>query len=364
MDATFFELIRVSLGVQNSLSHIPLGKEWNRLYQMAENQAVIGVCFAGLQKLGADADNGFTTIGMSEIQYFNWMGGAFYIQSKNEKVNQQCLDLQKKLQSDGFRSCILKGQGVAKVYGSQLGCLRQSGDIDIWIDASREKVLDYCMQIKPTKEFDQKHIHFHYFEGTDVEAHWIPVKRNNPLWNLRLEKYFDAERERQFSNMVKGLCVPTPDFQLVHQLLHVYGHYVYEGVGMRQIMDLYFAQKACMDGRDKVLKLLRDLGLMKFVAATQWLLREVFLMPTNLLLCDCDAKEGQKLLDGITVGGNFGHYDKRNHVKGEIFIQRFFRRWGRMFRMIRFDPLGTILMPFMRLRLELWMSRVRRKYNV
>ena len=364
MDATFFELIRVSLGVQNSLSHIPLEKEWNRLYQMAENQAVIGVCFAGLQKLVADADNGFTTIGMSEIQYFNWMGEAFYIQSKNEKINQQCLDLQKKLQSDGLRSCILKGQGVAKVYGSQLGCLRQSGDIDIWIDASREKVLDYCMQIKPTKEFDQKHIHFHYFEDTDVEAHWIPVKRFNPIWNRTLGKYFNSERNRQFSNMDCDLCVPTADFQLVHQLLHVYSHYVYEGVGIRQVMDLYFAQNACIEGRDKVLKLFNDLGITNFVSATQWVLSYVFKIPSEQLLCEPNAKEGQKLLNEIMIGGNFGQHDKRNHVKGETFMQRFFRRWGRMFRMFRFDPLGTLLMPFIRLKLELWMRRMRRLYHV
>lgn len=352
------------MGTQGSLCRLPSEKEWDRLFMMAEKQSLIGVCFAGLQKLGADADTGFRTIGMNEMQYFNWVGMAFSIQTRNEQVNQQCVELQKRMQSDGLRSCLLKGQGVALTYDEQLRCLRQCGDIDIWVDASKEKVIDYGMRISPNREFDQKHMHYHCFEGTDVEAHWIPVKRNNPLWNHRLEKYFDAERERQFSNTVNGLCVPTPDFQLAHQLLHVYSHYVYEGVGMRQIMDLYFAQKACINGLDKVFRLFKDLGLMKFMAATQWVLREVFLMPAELLLCECDAKEGQKLLDEIMIGGNFGQYDKRNHIKGETFIQRFFRRWGRMFRMIRFDPLGTILMPFMRLRLEFWMRRVRRTYNV
>ena len=38
--------------------------------------------------------------------------------------------------------------------------------------------------------------------------------------------------------------------------------------------------------------------------------------------------------------------------------------WGRKFRMFRFDPLGTLLMPLSRLKLELWMRRVRMKYNV
>lgn len=360
----FFELIRVSIGVQNSLSQIPSEKGWSKLYQMSEKQSLVGVCFAGLQRLGADADTGFSIIGMNKMQYLNWMGMAFSIQMRNEEVNRQCAELQTKLQSDELRSCLLKGQGVALAYGEQLSCLRQSGDIDVWVDATREMVIDYGMQITPNKGFDQKHMHYQCFEDTDVEAHWIPVKRNNPSWNCKLKKYFDSERERQFSNIVNGLCVPTTDFQLAHQLLHVYSHYVYEGVGMRQVMDLYFAQKACVAGRDKVLKLINDLGLMKFVAATQWVLQNVFMMPSEQFLCEPDAKEGQKLLNEIMIGGNFGQHDKRNHIKNETFLQRFFRRWGRMFRMIRFDPLGTILMPFMRLKLEIWMRKVRRKYGV
>lgn len=334
------------------------------LFDMAKKQSLVGGCFAALQKLGADVDEGCSKIGMSEMLYLKWMGMAAKIQQRNEIVNQQCVALGERLKSEGYRYCILKGQGVAQLYGEHLRELRQSGDIDVWIDASRDKVIDYGMQIKPTREFDQKHIHYPLFDDTMVEAHWIPVKRNNPSWNCKLEKYFDSERERQFTNVVEGLCIPTTDFQLVHQLLHVYGHYVYEGVGLRQVMDLYFAQKRNVENRDKILDLFKSLGLMRFVAATQWVLAEVFRMPYEQMLCEPDNHEGKQLLDEILIGGNLGKHDERNHVMGETFMQRFFRRWGRKFRMIRFDLLGTILMPLMRVKLEIWMRRVRHKYNV
>lgn len=363
MQQLFIDLILVSIGTQDLFSRIPTEREWDKIYKIAEKQSLVGICFAGLQNLGANGDDGFNKIGMTEMQYLNWMGVAAQIQRKNELVNQQCLELQAKLKADGFRSCILKGQGVGALYGD-LSMVRQSGDIDVWIDAPRESVIDYGMRTAPTKEFDQKHIHYSFFSDTPVEAHWIPVKRYSPLWDRTLKKYFDNEKERQFSNVVRGLCLPTADFQLVHQMLHVFGHYAYEGVGMRQIMDLFFAQKACTEGIEKVLLLFKKLGLMKFVAATQWVLKEVFLMSGEQLLCEPDSKEGQKLLDEILIGGNFGKYDKRNHKKGETFTQRFFRRWGRKFRMFRFDPLGTLLMPFSRIKLELWMRKVRRQYNV
>lgn len=51
-------------------------------------------------------------------------------------MDRRCLKLQQTLTSDGFRSCILKGQGVASFYGP-LASLRQSGDIDIFVDADR-----------------------------------------------------------------------------------------------------------------------------------------------------------------------------------------------------------------------------------
>lgn len=138
-------------------------------------------------------------------------------------------------------------------------------------------------------------------------------------------------------------------------------------------MHLFFAQLACANQAilsidnekyHKVLDLFTKLGLHKFVAATQWVLQEVFGLEDNALLCSPNEKEGRKLLYEIMIGGNFGHHDERNHIENESFLQRFFRRWSRKFRMFRFDPFGTLIMPFSRLKLEFWMRSVKRKYNV
>ena len=112
----FFDLIRVSIGTQNTLSRLPSEAEWEELFEMAVKQSLVGVCFAALQRLGADADEGFARIGMSEDLYFDWMGTAAQINMKNELVNRQCVELQKRLTAEGFRSSILKGQGVAALY--------------------------------------------------------------------------------------------------------------------------------------------------------------------------------------------------------------------------------------------------------
>ena len=166
IDTLFFELIRVSIGTQVSLSLLPSDREWAKLYKMAEKQSLVGVCFAGLKSLGADADDGFARIGMSKMQYLDWMGKAFHIQQRNEMVDRQCAELQTMLSADGLRSCILKGQGVGQLYAEHLHGLRQSGDIDVWVDATREMVIDYGMRISPNKGFDQKHMHYQCFKNS------------------------------------------------------------------------------------------------------------------------------------------------------------------------------------------------------
>ena len=153
MNSLFYQLIRVAIGTADSLSHTPSNKEWKALYNMAKKQSLVGVCFAALQRLGADADEGFARIGMSEMLYLTWMGMTAKIQQKNQTVDEQCVALQKRLSADGLRSCILKGQGIASLYkcggsnglssssGYDLIGLRQSGDIDIWIEGGVKAVV-------------------------------------------------------------------------------------------------------------------------------------------------------------------------------------------------------------------------------
>ena len=130
MSDLFFELIKVAIGISDSLTRTPSNKEWKVLYDMAKKQSLVGVCFAGIQKL-CDSEK-CIYCGMDEMLYLTWMGMAAKIQQRNEVVNRQCAELQARLSADGFRSCILKGQGVAQVYPESIRGLRQSGDIDIW----------------------------------------------------------------------------------------------------------------------------------------------------------------------------------------------------------------------------------------
>ena len=47
----FFELIQVALVQREVLSHTPSEEEWRQLFSLAEKQAVLGVCFYGVERL-------------------------------------------------------------------------------------------------------------------------------------------------------------------------------------------------------------------------------------------------------------------------------------------------------------------------
>lgn len=51
IEELFFELIKVAIGERVCLSHTPSADEWKQLYDMAKKQSLVGVCFAGVQKL-------------------------------------------------------------------------------------------------------------------------------------------------------------------------------------------------------------------------------------------------------------------------------------------------------------------------
>lgn len=314
----FFELIRVAIGTQGSLSRRPSDKEWKELFEMAKKQSLVGVCFAGVQKLAEDD----RPLGML---YLQWMGLAAKIQQRNEVMNQRCVELQERLAKDGFKSCVLKGQGVAALYG-ELGKFRQSGDIDVWCpDTTIPQLVEYVKGLG--LEFEAKHAHvsFEPFDGIEVEMHPTPASLRCPWHNRRLQKWLKGFDVEGFDKSC-GFVVPSREFNLVYLMLHIYHHMLFEGVGLRQVMDYFFvlrntnyhklsARSASACGDALLAKnyslIFKNLGMGRFASALMWVLGRVFGLERDAMLCDPDEEGGKMLLREIMAGGNFGHYDER-----------------------------------------------------
>ena len=331
MEKLFFELIRVAIGTQERPTRLPLEDEWGKLYAMAQKQSLLGICFNGIQTLGADSNDGFARIGMSEDLYFNWMGVAAQINMTNETVNKQCADLQKRLSADGLRSSILKGQGVAALYSEKLRSLRQSGDIDIYVDCGREKAIEYARSIQGDVDWDYKHLHLKVFDDTEVEMHYVPEVMFNLFKNRTLRNWATTEEVRQsiFSENGIGMVSPSAEFNLIFLLVHMCHHIMSEGCGLRQFMDYYFLLKSVdvEEYRADTCETIDRLGLRKLAGGVMWVLREAFGMDESSLLLPVNEKAGRFLLADALRGGNFGKHDKSRRWGHSLYPIKLFCDW-------------------------------------
>lgn len=350
MNELFFELIQVAIGSRVCLSHAPRADEWKQLYEMAKKQSLVGVCFASVQRLQTQRQE------PPEMLYLTWMGMAAKIQQKNQIVDEQCCALQKRLAADGFRSCILKGQGVGRLYSEHILGLRQSGDIDIWLDADTDTILEYVKKVAPTDEINELHAHFDVFDDTEVEIHFTPSKLTNRIANKKLQRWFAKEQEAQFDNKIslsagENISVPTIEFNLVYQLLHIYRHLFGEGIGLRQLMDYYFVmmQEIVVENGSKVKevqKVVSDLGLDSFASALMWVHGIVFGLPKDQMIWEPDERVGRFLLGEIMLMGNFGHDDNRYRLsKDDSHLKRFIQMTKSKFRFVKYFPSEVFWQP-------------------
>ena len=327
----FFEFIQVAVGNRKSLSVGISDADWHRLFEFCKKQALIGVGFTAVEKLHA---MGMVCPAALRMQ---WMALALQIESRNGLLNEQCRQLTDRYKHDGLSTCILKGQGNLLNYPEHLRKRRQCGDIDVWTVCKngipiavltgkdkaqyveyhgRKAVIEYVrMQHRLEGNIEKPVIRYHHIEapkidGTEVEAHFRPCYSHSPLRNWRMQRWFNDHADVCMKNKTHmGFAVPTASVNVVYQMCHLFSHYFDEGLGLRQLMDYYFAlkawQKEIMDCKSlqsqgmwseglgtpvmsaqEVMAVLRSFGMAKFASAVMWVLNEVFSMPKRQLITD------------------------------------------------------------------------------
>ena len=353
----FFEFLQVAVGNRKSLSVGISDADWHRLFEFCKRQALIGVGFTAVEKLHAI---GVVCPAALRMQ---WMALALQIETRNDLLNQQCSQLAGRYEHDGLSTCILKGQGNCLNYPEHLRKRRQCGDIDVWtvckhdipiaVQTAKDKaeyveyhgrkaVIEYVrMQHRLEGNNVSPVIRYHHIEapkmdGTEVEVHFRPCYAHSPLRNRRMQRWFNDHADVCMKNKTHmGFAVPTASVNVVYQMCHLFSHYFDEGLGLRQLMDYYFALRVwhndvmeCKDlqsqgmwseglgtpvmSATEIMAVLRSFGMAKFAAAVMYVLQEVFAMPTHYYICEPNEMEGKKLLAEIMQGGNFGQYDTRD----------------------------------------------------
>ena len=242
--SAIFLFLNYCLGKKVDMSMVVAKIDWRQLYNFASRQALLGFCFDGIERLTKEFSEELKQNPMGRDLLMTWMGAAQQIRRQNMKVNAVAGKLYSMLREDGLRCCILKGQGNALMYPNAYS--RNPGDIDVWIDASRERIMEYARK-KFELEDDIRLQHLETsLDGVPVELHFFPCSMNNPIYHARLQKWFRRNADLQCSHIVGlpdgagDIAIPTTAFNVIYQLTHLYHHFFDEGIGMRQIIDYYY----------------------------------------------------------------------------------------------------------------------------
>lgn len=351
----FFQLIRCGIGKQDSLVRLPNENEWEELFDLAQKQTLIGITFAGIERLPQEQRPPKRIL-------LNWHTACELIKEKNIDLNKRCIVVSKKFGKLGFRNTILKGQGLAQLYPDPT--LRTPGDIDIWLEGGNEKILAYIKTCFPKCEPTYHHVDFPISKDVEIEVHFTPSWMHSPFANRRLQRFFKESADAQFANVVctKEGCFPAPTtaFNRIYILLHIYRHLFQEGIGLRQLLDYYFVLEkgATEEEKEECTCMLKELGLKGFAAAVAYIMQEKLGIEREKLIVEPDRRRGEFLLNEVMTAGNFGRYDSRySIVSQEREFAHFLNSMRRTARLVLQYPGETLWSPYFKIWHYFWRKR-------
>lgn len=340
-----FELLLISTGAKQTLSHPYTDKDWEEALDIANEQAIVGVLTVAMEALTDKS------VLPSKLVLLQWIGNAQIVEQESVGMAEAGVAAVQYFREHGFACQILKGSAVARYYPRPLR--RSSGDIDIWVDGGRKRIYDFARSFdKDGKLYgvNYHHIHFHMIEDVHIEVHIWPSFLSSPLCNWRLHKFCNLHRPTMESSM------PSLAFDRVFIMLHCYRHICGHGVGLRQIMDYFYVlrQGFTEEERKDAVYWIKQLGMGRFARGLMWVLREQFGLEERYMLMPADEREGRFIMHEVLQTGNMGHSDTRNWGSMKTPLSRFFLNLRRDRYLVGHYPHEAVWQPVFSVWLYAW----------
>ena len=317
----FFEFLHVTIGQRSCLLRALTMGEWRGQYGLLKKHALLGVGYVAIQKLPKEQ-------WPPNAMIMQWVGVAQKIRLLNLELNEECRKVVTQLEHDGIGAVVIKGQSNLENYPEELREYRNPGDIDVWTKQTNDcgipiavqqgdsveyeyykgvrGIIEYARLQRRTREDKSQfkplyyHVEYHTDKGTGVEMHYRPSFLCSPIRNMRMQRWFKEQFDVCLQNKCRlGIPVLTSSVNVVYQLVHLHRHVFEGGVGLRQLMDYYFALRVwhndvmeCKDlqsqgmwseglgtavmSAQEVMAVIRSFGMGKFAGAVMFVINEVF----------------------------------------------------------------------------------------
>lgn len=313
----YIEFLRWCLYPTDVLPKCVADIDWQELLEFAKKQTIVGIYWQGIQRLGDIANR------PSEDDVMEWMGEYKKITRRNTKIDTAVANLTKFMNDNGIDFFVFKGQTVAQYYSQPE--MRSSGDIDFYVfSKGRERAKKLLGEKVPlTDDHSGQHWEFTY-DGIPYEMHYHTAvfASNSKLryWDNLIDSCFDGKLDHVEIN---GVSVPTlpPTINAIYLFIHIYHHFLKEGIALRQFIDwmMFFEAKHDEIVVSELTAKLERLGLLRAFKAFGTVIVDVLGMEAKyfpLHLTDSDRKYEQQIMSIVLKYGNFGKYGRKEQQGG------------------------------------------------
>ncbi|MBR4707254.1 MAG: nucleotidyltransferase family protein, partial [Pseudobutyrivibrio sp.] len=258
--SVFFELLKAGLWGEadanlNVHHNLFEGVDWQKAYQLAQEQSVLGLVLAGLEQyknFNANLD-----LNIPKVLLLQWIGEVQIIEKQNKDMNAFIAELIEKLRKEDIYAILVKGQGIAQCYNRPNW--RLSGDVDLLLSKDNyEKAKAFLLplgDITEPEEARKKHFAMQIEQWT-VELHGslhvgLSARVDRMLDNVQRDVFHRGEvrsvvldvndnlNDNGTTKSFKSVQVflPAANEDVVYVFAHILQHFYKGGIGLRQICD-------------------------------------------------------------------------------------------------------------------------------
>lgn len=348
------ELLQVALGTRSALSRTPSRTEWEELFSAAKGHVIMGLCFAGIEKLPKEQMP-------DKDLLIHWFGLATLQKNLKRKYDAVMAEFAALLQQAQIRFVVFKGLAVAAKY--PVPELRTMGDIDFYVPPTDfHRAVEYIestlCQIEE-KDYIDKHFAFTW-KGIRFEMHYQMETFGYDKHQAYYSRWMDDA-------MASGTCcfdalgtpVPMlpPEADLVHVFKHWMNHLIGEGIGLRQTTDIAVLTGAYRQHIDvgPLKQHLSRIGYLRAFDAVVLMVEKYYAIPwpeywedrymTGSLPRSVASRFADRLMNDVLRNGNFGrsaYKYKTGLAKRLETTFRFFNHCVRYYRLAPKDILHKV----------------------
>lgn len=299
----------VDLGVQG----FPESVDWEKVYQFAEEQSVVGLVLAGIEHSNVKPPQEFL---------LQWIGEVQILEQQNKAMNQFIVELIEKLREADIYTLLVKGQGIAQCYEKSLW--RASGDVDLFLSEDNyRKAKDFLLPLASSVD-EERPFTMHLamnIDNWEVELHgtlrsvlWGAV--DDVLDEIKEEVFYRGAASSWMNNQTQ-IFLLGPNENVAYVFTHILQHFFRGGIGLRQICDwcrLLWTYKELLD-YELLESRIRKMGVMNEWKAFAALAVNSLGMPIEAmpLFNENDKqnlnlhKKARRIMEFLLETGNFGH---------------------------------------------------------